>query len=179
MVVFMIISDIDILDEIEKKVNRIDQLLNLFENISNNLSKGFNLKFSDVNEEWINKLDLEHAIFIKTNYLKHAPYKNDHNIVLEKIAELITQEEDYRNKHIRIEVHTDNRPTDPDGPWLSNWHLSSARALNVLGYLVDFGADPERMSIVGYGEFKPIFENDTEEGRSKNRRVDIVILREK
>ena len=97
--------------------------------------------------------------------------------VLEKIAELITQT-DYKDKHIRIEGHTDDRSTDPDGPWLSNWHLSTARALNVLGYLVDFGADPQRMSVVGYGEYKPIFSNDTEEGRSKNRRVDIVILRE-
>ncbi len=97
--------------------------------------------------------------------------------VLEKIAELITQT-DYKDKHIRIEGHTDSTATDPDGPWLSNWHLSSARALNVLGYLVDFGADPDRMSVAGYGEYKPIFSNDTEEGRSKNRRVDIVILRE-
>ena len=97
--------------------------------------------------------------------------------VLEKIAELITKT-DYKDKYIRIEGHTDSTPTDPDGPWLSNWHLSSARALNVLGYLVDFGADPKRMSEAGYGEYKPIFNNDTEEGRSKNRRVDIVILRE-
>lgn len=97
--------------------------------------------------------------------------------VLEKIAELITQT-DYKDMNIRIEGHTDSTPTDPDGPWLSNWHLSSSRALNVLGYLVDFGADPDRMSVTGYGEYKPIFNNDTEEGRSKNRRVDIVILRE-
>lgn len=98
--------------------------------------------------------------------------------VLEKIALLITKT-DYKTKYIRIEGHTDESPTDPDGPWPTNWHLSSIRALNVLGYLVDFGADPDRISVVGYGEYQPIFPNDTEEHMSKNRRVDIVILREK
>jgi chemotaxis protein MotB len=98
--------------------------------------------------------------------------------VLEKLAQLISQDE-YRDKSIRIEGHTDSDPTDEDGPWPTNWHLSTARALNVLDYLVDFGADPGRMSVVGYGEYQPIFENDTEEHKSKNRRVDIVILRGK
>ena len=79
---------------------------------------------------------------------------------------------------VRIEGHTDNSPTDPDGPWPSNWHLSTARALNVLGYLIDFGADPGKISVAGYGENQPIFPNDSEEHMSKNRRVDIVILRE-
>ena len=98
--------------------------------------------------------------------------------VLEKVAFLITGTE-YKNKHIRIEGHTDDGATDPNGPWPTNWHLSSARALNVLGYLVDFGADPQRTSVAGYGEYRPVFQNDTEEHRSKNRRVDIVIMREK
>lgn len=98
--------------------------------------------------------------------------------VLEKIAILISKT-DYRLRYIRIEGHTDATLTDPDGPWPTNWHLSTARSLNVLGYLVDFGADPDRISVAGYGEYQPIFPNDSEEHMSKNRRVDIVILREK
>ncbi|MBP5706670.1 MAG: flagellar motor protein MotB [Spirochaetales bacterium] len=98
--------------------------------------------------------------------------------VLEKVAALINQPA-FADKSIRIEGHTDNTPTDPDGPWVTNWNLSTSRALNVLDYLVDFGADPKKMSVVGYGEYQPISNNDTEEERSKNRRVDIIILREK
>ena len=98
--------------------------------------------------------------------------------VLEKIALLITKTE-YKDRYIRIEGHTDAGMTNPDGPWPTNWHLSTARALNVLGYLVDFGANPDKLSVLGYSEYKPVFPNDTEEHMSKNRRVDIVILREK
>lgn len=99
--------------------------------------------------------------------------------VLEKIAKLIT-EADFKNKQIRIEGHTDSSPTDPDGPWPTNWDLSAARALSVLDYLIEFGADPKRMSVAGYGQYKPIFPDEkTEEEKAKNRRVDIVIMRAK
>lgn len=97
--------------------------------------------------------------------------------VLEKVSILLTRS-DLVDRKIRIEGHTDASPTDPDGPWPTNWHLSTARALNVLGYLVDFGSDPARLSVAGYGEYQSIYPNDSEENMSKNRRVDIIILRE-
>lgn len=79
---------------------------------------------------------------------------------------------------IRIEGHTDNLPINtPQFP--SNWELSTARATTVLRYLVEHvGLSPEKMSAVGYGEYRPLFPNDTEEHRAKNRRVDIVVLLE-
>ncbi|MCX7796752.1 MAG: OmpA family protein [bacterium] len=79
---------------------------------------------------------------------------------------------------IRIEGHTDNLPINtPQFP--SNWELSTARATTVLRYLVEnVGLHPEKMSAVGYGEFRPLFPNDTEEHRARNRRVDIVVLSE-
>lgn len=79
---------------------------------------------------------------------------------------------------IRVEGHTDNVPINtPQYP--SNWHLSVARALNTAYYLIsDSGMNQDKVSIVGYSEFRPIAENDTPEGRSKNRRVDIVIIKE-
>lgn len=97
--------------------------------------------------------------------------------VLEKIALLLTKT-DFKDKNIRIEGHTDSGATDPDGPWPTNWDLAAERSLNVLKYLVDFGADSSKMAAVSYGEYQAIFSNDTEEGMSKNRRVDIVILRD-
>ncbi|MBC7319026.1 OmpA family protein [bacterium] len=79
---------------------------------------------------------------------------------------------------IRVEGHTDNLPINtPQFP--SNWELSTARATTVLRYLVEnVGLSPEKMSAVGYGEFRPLFPNDTEEHRARNRRVDIVVLLE-
>ncbi|MCG8572531.1 MAG: OmpA family protein [Spirochaetes bacterium] len=99
-------------------------------------------------------------------------------VVLEKVA-LLLQNPDLQGKTISIEGHTDDSPTDPYGPWPTNSHLGADRSLNVRNYLVDFGVNPTRMKVVSYGEYQPIMPNDTEEHRSKNRRVDIAILRDK
>jgi len=59
----------------------------------------------------------------------------------------------------------------------SNWELSAARATTVVRIFTDdAGILPEKLSAVGYGEYKPIADNSTPEGRSKNRRVDIILL---
>jgi chemotaxis protein MotB len=79
---------------------------------------------------------------------------------------------------IRVEGHTDNVPISSHN-FPSNWELSTARATNVLQHLTkqdDF--DPVRISATGYGEYRPISDNDSDEGRMKNRRVDIVLLSE-
>ncbi|MFH1045826.1 MAG: OmpA family protein [Candidatus Omnitrophota bacterium] len=82
------------------------------------------------------------------------------------------------DRGIGIEGHTDNQPIKYSG-WKSNWELSSARATSVLHYLLEKGVVPERLSATGYGEYHPKAGNNTEEGRQKNRRVEIVILPEK
>lgn len=76
---------------------------------------------------------------------------------------------------IQVEGFTDNIPiSTPRFP--SNWELSASRAASVVNLMGRFGVAPERMSAIGYGEFKPIADNDTEMGRQKNRRVVLVIL---
>ena len=78
---------------------------------------------------------------------------------------------------IRVEGHTDNLPINSPA-YASNWHLSVARALNTAYFLInDQKINPEKVSIVGYAEYKPIADNTTVEGRAKNRRVDIVIIK--
>ncbi len=78
--------------------------------------------------------------------------------------------------NIGIEGHTDNVPIKQSG-WKSNWELSTARALSVLHYLAkDQGIQPERLSAIGYGEYRPVASNETKDGRKQNRRVEIVIL---
>jgi chemotaxis protein MotB len=78
--------------------------------------------------------------------------------------------------NIGIEGHTDNVPIKQSG-WKSNWELSTSRALSVLHYLAnEQGISPERLSAIGYGEYRPLASNETKDGRKQNRRVEIVIL---
>lgn len=77
---------------------------------------------------------------------------------------------------IRVEGHTDNVPINSPA-FRSNWELSTSRATNVVQTLIDnYGFLPQTISAVGYGEFRPIADNGSVEGRKKNRRVDIVLL---
>lgn len=75
---------------------------------------------------------------------------------------------------IIIEGHTDNVPISA-GKYTSNWELSTARAASVLHFLITKGVDPNRFSIAGYAEYRPLASNETEDGRAKNRRVELVI----
>lgn len=77
---------------------------------------------------------------------------------------------------IMIEGHTDDLPIRTD-EFPSNWELSTARAVNVIKFLIeetDF--DPAQLSAAGYSEYRPVATNDRPEGRAKNRRVEVVIL---
>lgn len=92
--------------------------------------------------------------------------------ILAKVAEALTQVPG----QIRLEGHTDNTPIHtPRFP--SNWQLSTARSVAVLKLLTSqFRLPAERFAVAGYGEYQPLESNDTEEGRGRNRRVDVVIL---
>ena len=75
----------------------------------------------------------------------------------------------------RAEGHTDSVPIH-NSRFRSNWELSAARSIALVELLTKFGVERERLSIAGYADTAPVENNDTEEGRRKNRRVDIVIL---
>lgn len=80
----------------------------------------------------------------------------------------------------RIEGHTDNVPIGPElrSKFPTNWELSTARATNVTRYLLEtLNFPPQRISSAGYGEYHPVMDNDTEEHKAMNRRVDIVVQR--
>lgn len=77
-----------------------------------------------------------------------------------------------------VEGHTDNVPL-LTSPYQSNWELSVARSYSIIERLVQEGIDPKRLIAAGYGEHHPIGANETPSGRARNRRVEIIILREK
>jgi OOP family OmpA-OmpF porin len=83
---------------------------------------------------------------------------------IDKVVELMNANADY---NLIVNGHTDNL-----GNWLQNRWLSHKRARSVKAYLVEKGIDKSRINAVGYGQSKPIANNETEEGRAKNRRVE-------
>lgn len=91
---------------------------------------------------------------------------------LNKIIDILSK----INNPVIIEGHTDSLPIKSE-KYSSNWELSTARATSVINYLVDSKRiNPKRLSAVGYGEYMPLAENTSNSGRTKNRRVDIIIL---
>jgi chemotaxis protein MotB len=104
-----------------------------------------------------------------------ADIKPEGRQLLQKVAEVIGQVED---KAIRVEGHTDNVKIGGAlaRAFPSNWELSAARAINVARYLQRLGVDPALLSAAAFGEYRPVSENDTTEGRAKNRRIEIVLV---
>lgn len=96
-------------------------------------------------------------------------------MVISKVGEAVKPIPNY----VRVEGHTDNLPIHTTR-FPSNWELSVLRATNVVHILQDTaGINPERLSAIGYGEYRPLVANDSEINRAMNRRVDIVILKKK
>jgi len=79
---------------------------------------------------------------------------------------------------IRIEGHTDNLPIHTQ-VFPSNWELSTARAVNVLRYFIEtHKIDPQRLAAVGFAEYQPLTSNNTQPNQSKNRRVEIIFIKQ-
>lgn len=94
--------------------------------------------------------------------------------VLDQVAQVLAR---FAARQVQVFGHTDNVPIRLKFP--SNWELSTARALSAVRYLTEkAGVDPHRLSAVGCGEFQPIADNSTADGRAKNRRIALVVLPE-
>ena len=96
--------------------------------------------------------------------------------VMRKVAAILAGHPQLK---IHVIGHTDNVPIRPEARnrFASNWELSTARALAAVHFLTEkAGVDPRRVGAVGYGEYRPLADNATAEGRAKNRRIAITIL---
>lgn len=104
-----------------------------------------------------------------------AEIKKEGKKVLDRVVEIL---KNVKDRQINIEGHTDNVPISPRlaQRFPTNWELSTARATNVVRYLQEKGIDPALLSATGYAEYRPVASNDTEEGRAKNRRIEIVLV---
>jgi len=101
--------------------------------------------------------------------------KKEGLVVLQKVVDILMNVTD---KAIRIEGHTDNVQIGGvlAARYPTNWELSAARAVNVTRFLQAQGLEPENLGAVAYGEYKPVADNDSEEGRAMNRRIEIILV---
>lgn len=104
-----------------------------------------------------------------------AKVKKEGLDVLSRVVEIL---KNVKDKNIRIEGHTDNVKISGRlaQVYPTNWELSAARAINVSKYLQEQGIDPVILSATAFGEYQPVADNTTPEGRAKNRRIAIILL---
>ncbi|MDP2168454.1 MAG: OmpA family protein [Thermodesulfovibrionales bacterium] len=105
-----------------------------------------------------------------------AEIKKGGKKVLDRVGAILKKVAD---KQIKVEGHTDNVPIGSrlTEKFLTNWELSTGRATNVVRYLQEnAGIDPGKLIAAGYGEHRPVASNNTDEGKAKNRRIEIVLI---
>lgn len=124
----------------------------------------------DVNSDGL-EISIQDVVLFNTG---EADVKNNLSPLLLQISNMIKG----LDNEIKVVGYTDNVPIKND-KFQSNWELSSMRAINVMNFMVDLGKiQADKVSIQAYGEYKPKFDNTTEQGRAKNRRVEIVVVRQ-
>jgi chemotaxis protein MotB len=94
--------------------------------------------------------------------------------LLYKVAETLKER---KNVNIIVEGHTDNVPISPElsSTFATNWELASARSINIVHFLADKGIDESCFESRAFSFQRPIASNDTEEGKAKNRRIELLI----
>ncbi len=119
------------------------------------------------NEKWL-------EIEIKSNLLfasGDATLSGDAQNILAQLTEMLKQ----NNQPLYVSGYTDDVPIGTN-QFPTNWELSAARASSVVRLFAQSGINPERMGAIGYGEYRPLVANDTDENRQKNRRVVIRVM---
>lgn len=153
--------------------DELDSLMGYLEEYADSLGLGNRINV-DVEERGIVIRFMDNVFFDSGS----ATVKEDSFEILESVAEILNREE-FLKRQIKVEGHTDTDPIRRSVRFPTNWELSSARATNVLRYLVEeANIDGERISSSGYSYYRNIAPNDTDENKAKNRRVDVVILRD-
>lgn len=137
--------------ELEEKIKR----MGLNQSIALKVSQGYA------------QIDIQNKVLFRSS---DAELTEAGKVLLAQIIPMLKESEGL----IIIEGHTDNRPIH-NARFMSNWELSAARANSVLHFLASEDIDPARLHTSGFADTKPLADNDTAEGREKNRRVNIMI----
>ena len=148
-----------------EQVEQLEELKVLF---SENIEQNKNITFLKDGRGLVIRLN-NSVIFDEGS----AIIKEDASKTIDGIIDTISK----IDNNILVEGHTDSTPINND-KFPSNWELSTARATNIIAYMLKSKkVEPKRLSAVGYGEYMPVADNTSSEGRLLNRRVDIIILK--
>ncbi len=160
----------DIKVDIEKESNKYEDLAKKLNEIIDKNSLTEVIKIREEDRGIVLQVD-ESILFDPGK----AEIKESSVDILDTISKIIEE----TDNDIIAEGHTDNVPINNE-KYKSNWELSTDRALNIVKYFIENKKiNPVRLSVKGYGEYNPIAPNDTPENRSKNRRVDILVVEQK
>ncbi len=91
------------------------------------------------------------------------------------VAQLVPALKTVGDREFLVAGHTDNVPIKT-ARYGSNWELSTARAVAMVGAMIEHGYPPNRVGAAGFAEFDPIADNETEDGREQNRRIEIILM---
>lgn len=153
-------------EKVKEVSNTYEQLL---QNMKSEIAKG-QVTISELKGKLT--VNMEAAILFDSG---KAEVKDDGLEILLKMVDTL---KGVKDKAIRIEGHTDNIQIRGQlaARYPTNWELSAARAINVTRYLQQQGLDAAILSAAAFGEYRPVAANDTEEGRAKNRRIEITLV---
>ncbi len=162
-------SDVQKIEELSQKVDELSQAQNILEDrLSQEIQdKQVVLKMA---EKGLVITFVADVLFDSGK----AKLKTEALPSLDKVARVLN--ENVGDFKVGVEGHTDNEPIKFSG-WKSNWELSTERALSVLHYLSDQEkVSPQRLSVIGYGEYQPVSDNNAKAGKKLNRRVEVVVF---
>jgi chemotaxis protein MotB len=153
-------------DEILKERRQLEMVSEQFEDVLQPYIENYLIEVKR-NDFWI-ELEMNSQLLFLSG---EAELSTKAVPVLKKVAEVVKRLPNV----INIEGYTDNIPIDTV-EFPSNWDLSSARATSVVREFINNGVSPKRLSAIGYGEFHPAADNNSNAGRLKNRRVILVLM---
>lgn len=102
--------------------------------------------------------------------------KKEGQEAIAQVTRILIGIDEIKDRKFQVAGHTDNKPIGKASKFKSNWELSTERALVVLDLMVKEGMDARRLSAAGYADVLPVDTNDSDDGRRKNRRIEIVLV---
>lgn len=158
------------LDATKSQMAQVQEKLNMTESELNALRDEINGMFASYSQSGLSLEERDGRLFVvteKVNYRSGSSrLSSDERKALSELANKMKSNKDIR---VLVEGHTDNVPFKAEIP-MDNWDLSSARAMNIVRYLIKEGVDPSQVAAVARGETMPAASNDTADGKATNRR---------
>lgn len=162
------------LAEYQKRAEQLDQIRKRFEALRSKLQKLTQLGLKVIVRDNRMVIQLPGDVLFDSGSDK---LKKEGENILRQIGDVIRGDKDLASREFQVAGHTDSKPLK-GGRFGDNWGLSAMRARSVLTFLTsadEGGLDPRKWSAAGYAETDPVAPNDTEDGRQRNRRVELVV----